>query len=144
VILRPAMARSGGPHDACAVKRTGWAGESRRVAVVASAPSETNLDLARSWQELGLAVDVLTPSAALAVLEPGDAALGRIDVLPSLDGVENGLAELTSLHRRGIRVLNAPGALLCARDKLRTARALETAGVPAPKPFTACVEAQVF
>ena len=40
---------------------------------------------------------VLSPAQALARLAPGDVALGRLDVLASLDGIEPGLWALERL-----------------------------------------------
>ncbi len=76
---------------------------------------------------------VIGPDRALDVLEPGDVAIVRLDVLPSLDGVEPGLRQVRVLERRGVRVLNRPAALLAMHDKLRTARALAAAGLPHPR-----------
>jgi len=75
---------------------------------------------------------VLTPAQAVARLCPGDVALGRLDVLPSLDGVEPGLWALDILERRGVTVLNGRDALATAHDKLATAEALACAGIPHP------------
>ena len=75
---------------------------------------------------------VLTPDEALTSLEPGDLALGRLDVAPTLDGTEPGLDTLLELDGRGVHVLNRPDALLTAHDKLLTARSLEAAGLPHP------------
>ena len=75
---------------------------------------------------------VLTPAQAVARLRPGDVALGRLDVLPSLDGVEPGLWALDILERRGVTVLNGRDALATAHDKLATAEALACAGIPHP------------
>ncbi|HEX3454218.1 MAG TPA: RimK family alpha-L-glutamate ligase [Gaiellaceae bacterium] len=102
------------------------------VAVVGSRASETNSDLAAAWRGLGADAAALTPHDALAVLRAGDVALGRIDVRRTLDGVEPGFLALLGLAQRGVRVLNAPAALLRTHDKLRTARALRAAGVPHP------------
>ena len=81
---------------------------------------------------MGLDAAVLSPAESLESLRPGDTALGRVDVRRSLDGIAAGLLELLALQRRGVRVLNRPGALLRAHDKLRTARALAAALVPHP------------
>ena len=75
---------------------------------------------------------VLSPAQAVARLEPGDVALGRLDVLPSLDGIQPGLWALEVLERRGVIVLNGRDALATAHDKLATAEALACAGIPHP------------
>ena len=75
----------------------------------------------------------MTPLEALARLGPGDAALGRLDVRPTLDGVDDGLWALGVLAARGVTVLNGPGALLAAHDKLLTARILRRGGLPHPR-----------
>jgi len=59
-------------------------------------------------------------------------ALGRLDVLPSLDGIEAGWWALETLERRGVIVLNDGPSLARAHDKLATAQALAAAGVPHP------------
>ena len=50
-----------------------------------------------------------------------------------LDGAEEGLWALERLLDGGIRVLNAPSALLAAHDKLLTARILRKAALPHPR-----------
>ena len=75
----------------------------------------------------------MTPVEALESLGPGDAALGRLDVLPTLDGVDDGLWALGVLAARGVRVLNGPAFLLATHDKLLTARLLRRAGLPHPR-----------
>ena len=103
-----------------------------RFAVVSRRSSPTNDRLAAvacrgvRWQQL-------TPGRALRLLGPGDVALGRLDVLPTLDGVDDGLWALGGLEARGVRVLNPPAALLAAHDKLLTARLLRRAGLPHPR-----------
>jgi RimK family alpha-L-glutamate ligase len=74
----------------------------------------------------------MSPEQALATLEAGDVALGRLDVLPTLDGVDAGLWTLGALAERGVHVLNGPAALLASHDKLLTARVLRRAGIPHP------------
>ena len=104
----------------------------QRLGILATTATETNLALARASLALGVPATVMTPEQALHGLRPGDIALGRLDVLPTLDGVEDGLWHLRLLERRGVRVLNPATALVAAHDKLLTARRLEAALVPAP------------
>lgn len=92
-------------------------------AVVAHRPTPTNTRLGA----------VLTPAQALARLRPGDVALGRLDVLESLDGVEPGLWALDRLAALGVTVLNGRRTLVAAHDKLATATALFAARVPHPR-----------
>jgi RimK family alpha-L-glutamate ligase len=76
---------------------------------------------------------VLTPAQALTRLRRGDIALGRLDVLPSLDGVEPGLWALDRLAAGGVTVLNGRRTLVAAHDKLATANAMFAAGVAHPR-----------
>jgi RimK family alpha-L-glutamate ligase len=75
---------------------------------------------------------VVTPAQAVARLGPGDVALGRLDVLATLDGIEPGLWALDRLASTGVRVLNPRRALVAAHDKLATAAALFAAHVSHP------------
>jgi len=76
---------------------------------------------------------VVSPAQAIARLRPGDIALGRLDVLPTLDGVEPGLWALERLAASGVTVLNGRRTLVAAHDKLTTAAALFEARVPHPR-----------
>jgi RimK family alpha-L-glutamate ligase len=76
---------------------------------------------------------VLSPAQALTRLVPGDVALGRLDVLQTLDGIEPGLWALDRLAALGVTVLNPRHALVAAHDKLATARTLHAARVPHPR-----------
>jgi RimK family alpha-L-glutamate ligase len=104
-----------------------------QFAVVAHRTSETNYALAGAAASLGLPATVLSPRDALRTLEPGDIALGRLDVRDELDGVERGTEELEQLAVSGAVLLNPPSALVAAHDKLLTARILRRAGVPHPR-----------
>ena len=104
-----------------------------RFAVVAHRSTDTNEALAAAAESLGAAAAVLAPRDALRVLQPGDVALGRLDVREGLDGIESGELELERLAAFGVEVLNPPRALAAAHDKLLTARALRLAGLPHPR-----------
>jgi RimK family alpha-L-glutamate ligase len=101
-------------------------------------PSLTNARLAAAFRARGYEAALVSPGAPLAP-GPCDVTVARLDVLPSLDGVEAGLRRLEELERAGGVVLNRPAALLRAHDKLATAIALARAGVPHPR--TAHVDA---
>jgi RimK family alpha-L-glutamate ligase len=88
-----------------------------------------------AWRSIGIQAFRLTPDEALCTLAAGDVAVGRLDVLPTLDGVEPGIHALDLLARRGVRVLNPTTALLAAHDKLETADLLRRAHVPHPATF---------
>jgi RimK family alpha-L-glutamate ligase len=103
-----------------------------RFALITRSATPTNEALVASSVE-GVAWELLRPEEALEELRPGDAALGRLDVLPTLDGVEDGLWVLGTLAARGVRVLNEASSLLAVHDKLLTARLLRRAGLPHPR-----------
>jgi ribosomal protein S6--L-glutamate ligase len=94
---------------------------------------ETNVLLVEAWCALGFPTALLAPPEAMRTLGRGDVAIGRLDVVRSLDGVEPGLDVLGLVERAGARVLNRAGALLSAHDKLLTAHRLALAGVPQPR-----------
>jgi RimK family alpha-L-glutamate ligase len=115
-----------------AERRTRQDSRTVRIAVVAQSTSPTNHALVRA----GTATAdwaLLTPAEALEQLVPGDCAIGRIDVLPTLDGVDEGLWALGTLEARGVTVLNGAPSLLAAHDKLLTARLLRAARLPHPR-----------
>jgi tetrahydromethanopterin:alpha-L-glutamate ligase len=102
-----------------------------RLAVIAGRPTSTSRGLTQALID-GAVWEELTPQEALNVLRPGDGALGRLDVSPTLDGIDDGLWALGALAARGVHVLNDPGALLATHDKLLTARILRRHGLPHP------------
>ena len=102
-----------------------------RIALVCRRPSPTTLALADT-RVPGVELVTMSPVEAAARLGPGDGAVGRLDVRPTLDGVEEGLWALGVAAARGATVLNAPGTLLATHDKLLTARILRRAGLPHP------------
>jgi RimK family alpha-L-glutamate ligase len=110
-----------------------------RLAIVAHTLSPTNRGLLAAAATLGMDAFVLPPEQAARRLRPGDVALGRLDVLPTLAGPEPGLSTLRTLDDRGVIVLNRAGALLAAHDKLMTALRLSARALPHPR--TAHVDA---
>lgn len=102
------------------------------LAIVAQRRSATNVALAAAAPR-GVDARILSPEQASSLLQPGAVALGRLDVVDGLDGVEDGLWALGSLAARGVVVLNRAGALLAAHDKLLTAKVLRRAGLPHPR-----------
>jgi glutamate carboxypeptidase len=127
-VARPRLAGRG--RTATSRPRTGVP---TRVALFGNDASDTNVELVHAWSDLGIDAAIIGPNEAAAWLRKADTVLGRLDVLPTLDGVEPGLIELLWLERRGFRVLNTASALAGAHDKLRTARLLERAGIPHPR-----------
>ncbi|MCS7008240.1 MAG: hypothetical protein NZL88_11865, partial [Gaiellaceae bacterium] len=75
-----------------------------RYALVSARSTPTNEALAAARLEDGVRWEPMTPAAALRVLRAGDVALGRLDVLPTLDGVDDGLWALGALAARGHNV----------------------------------------
>jgi RimK family alpha-L-glutamate ligase len=102
------------------------------LALIARRATPTNVSLVAA-APAGLDCRLLTPEQALLELRPGDTALCRLDVLATLDGVDNGLWALGSLEAGGVRVLNPASAMLAAHDKLLTAPVLRLAGLPHPR-----------
>jgi ribosomal protein S6--L-glutamate ligase len=102
-----------------------------RFALITCRPTPTN-DALAARSSADVVWEQLTPKQALDELKAGDAALGRLDVLPTLDGMDDGLWALGALAARGVIVLNDPPALLAAHDKLLTARVLRRHDVSHP------------
>ncbi len=102
-----------------------------RVVVLGTASNATNVELVRHWRQAGIDAALASP---LDRLPEGGVAIGRLDVLPTLDGVEPGLLALLWLERRRVTVvLNTAAALVAVHDKLRTARLLGKADVRHPR-----------
>jgi RimK family alpha-L-glutamate ligase len=102
------------------------------LALVSHRENSTNLRLAAAAPP-GFEVRLVTPADGLRLLGPDDAALSRLDVLPTLDGIEPGIWEIGRLEADGIPVLNSLRALLATHDKLQTSRVLLESGLPHPR-----------
>jgi [lysine-biosynthesis-protein LysW]--L-2-aminoadipate ligase len=105
----------------------------QRFALVASRVTQTNRELIHAARARGADAFVADPAEASTRLRAGDIAVGRLDVLPTLDGPEPGIEALRELEEQGIVVLNRAGALLGAHDKLVTALRLGANGLPHPR-----------
>jgi RimK family alpha-L-glutamate ligase len=104
-----------------------------RFGIVTHGPGEANTCLAAAQVEGFDEVRLVSPVEALALLGPGDVALGRLDVRETLDGIEDGLWALSRLAASGVTVFNPPNALVASHDKLVTARSLAGARLPHPR-----------
>jgi RimK family alpha-L-glutamate ligase len=102
------------------------------ILLVSAQARSTDERLVAAARRLGLDAATVTPSEATNRARPGDLVVNRLDVSPSLDGVEAGLGRLRHLERRGIRVVNSARAQHAAHDKLVTALHLHRAGIPHP------------
>ena len=109
--------------------------EAPRFVILAHQLTRTNARLLEAVRQL----EVETAWIDDPVLAgPLDTVLARLDVLPTLDGVEDGLWALRRLEHDGVRILNCADTLLTCHDKLATALALARYGLPHPR--TACVD----
>jgi RimK family alpha-L-glutamate ligase len=102
-----------------------------RIAVVGFA-HRTNCELVQAWRKGGIEAQLVMPADAVVELSADDVALGRLDVVQTLDGVEPGLQTLDWLELKGVTVLNPSQTLLATHDKLRTEARLAAAGLPRP------------
>jgi glutathione synthase/RimK-type ligase-like ATP-grasp enzyme len=104
-----------------------------RLFVVAWREAPVAPALEAAGRRIGLATVALSPPEAARRAVRGDLVLSYLDVRPSLEGPEPGVATLRGLRSRGITVLNGPEAILACHDKLVTALRLGRAGLPHPE-----------
>jgi RimK family alpha-L-glutamate ligase len=117
------------------VARTSVLAESaarERSVVILGKETETNWALVAAFAEFGHRAR-LVDAGAPPRLGRGDVVVGRVDVLPTLDGIEPGLWHLARLERQGAQVMNGPLPLFAAHDKLTTALFLGRARVAQPR-----------
>jgi RimK family alpha-L-glutamate ligase len=105
--------------------------------VILGKPTETNCALAAAFAGLGHRAQV-SEATTPPLLRRGDFAIARLDVLPTLDGIEPGLSRLSWLEGQGVQVINSPPALLAAHDKLASTLLLAWAGVTQPRTAYVC------
>lgn len=103
------------------------------VWVAAGRSTTTNERLVEALHGCGIRARHVEPKRLSALARSNDLVLGRLDVRPTMDGVEDGVWELRRVERRGIRVLNPAASLMACHDKLLTFRALRRFGLPQPQ-----------
>ncbi len=101
--------------------------------IAGTSGSRTNERLATALEAQGANAFVGSPELAAERARPGDLVIGRLDVRPTLDGVQPGLGRLLQIGERGIQVVNGADVLVATHDKLVTARLLDAASVPQPR-----------
>jgi RimK family alpha-L-glutamate ligase len=95
--------------------------------------SVTNQLLVGALRQRGARAELVRPAKISGLARPGDVVLGRLDVRPTLDGVEDGIWELRRVERMGVPVLNPAPSLVACHDKLQTAIRLAAVGIAHPK-----------
>jgi ribosomal protein S6--L-glutamate ligase len=103
------------------------------VFITGSSGSATNERLRTAFEARGAEARVVSPERADDLARPGDLVIGRLDVRPTLDGVQPGLGSLLRLRERGIAVVNDAETLVATHDKLVTALLLRAASIPQPQ-----------
>jgi len=132
-----ATARLRATHDpAPAAPRE--AADTPAVALLAGRMTATNARLLDALERRGLEARQIGPEGVPGLDPAASVVLARLEVRPTLDGIEAGFFDLRRLAARGVRVLNPGPALFACHDKLTTALSLGRAGVP--HPLTAYVD----
>jgi [lysine-biosynthesis-protein LysW]---L-2-aminoadipate ligase len=111
----------------------------RRFFLVARELTATNAALLKAAQTRFASAALIDAAQLSSRTRAGDVVLGRLDVRPTLDGVEPGLLEMEDFEfsNPDVHVLNRAGPLLACHDKGTTALALKIGGVAHPQ--TECV-----
>ena len=104
-----------------------------RFILLAGHLTATNALVVEAVRATGVDARWLPPEDAVLRAREGDTVLARLDIAPTLDGPEPGMAELRYLVEQGLDVLNQPAALLASHDKLLTAAFLRRARLPHPR-----------
>ena len=104
-----------------------------RLVILAEERTPTSSALAAASACRGVESDVVSSADVEARTRLGDTLLGRIDVLPTLDGVQGCVWDLRRLEGSRACIYNPASALLAAHDKLMTALRLGRLGVPHPR-----------
>jgi glutathione synthase/RimK-type ligase-like ATP-grasp enzyme len=103
------------------------------VFIAGDGSTSTNKRLRGAFTATGMHALVAWPQLAAERAHPGDMVVGRLDVRPTLDGVQRGLGRLLQIRDRGIRIVNDADALVASHDKLATMLLLHAAAIPQPR-----------
>ncbi len=106
--------------------------DSSGVLWIAGQPTTTNRFLQDALIARGVGTRLVEPASLRRHARVGDVVLGRLDVRPTLDDVEDGLWDLRQAERCGTRVLNRAASLGSCHDKLQTTLRLARLGLPQP------------
>lgn len=106
--------------------RTVWVAAEGRSTV-------TNELLVGALRQRGVQAELVRPAEVSGLAHQGDVVLARLDVRPTLDGVEDGIWELRRVERLGVPVLNPAPSLVACHDKLQTALRLAADGIAHPQ-----------
>lgn len=101
--------------------------------IAAEERTRTDEQLAAALSRYGVAAEIVSGADVPSRVRAGDTVLGRIALLPSLDGVQGCVWDLRQLERLSVRILNPASALLATHDKLMTALRLARSGIHHPK-----------
>ncbi|MGI9659471.1 MAG: ATP-grasp domain-containing protein [Gaiellaceae bacterium] len=101
--------------------------------IAAEKRTQTDQQLAAALSRYCVDAAIVSSADVPARVRAGDTVLGRIALLPSLDGVQGCVWDLRQLERLSVRILNPASALLATHDKLMTALRLARSGIHHPK-----------
>ena len=101
--------------------------------IAAEERTPTDEQLAAALSRYCVAAEVVPTAEVPSRVCAGDTVLGRVALLPSLDGVQACVWDLRRLERLSVRILNPASALLATHDKLMTALRLARSGINHPK-----------
>ncbi len=101
--------------------------------IAAERRTQTDEQLAAALSRFSVACEIVPSADVPERVSAGDTVLGRIALLPSLDGVQGCVWDLRQLERLSVRILNPASALLATHDKLMTALRLARSGIHHPK-----------
>jgi [lysine-biosynthesis-protein LysW]--L-2-aminoadipate ligase len=101
--------------------------------LIAHRLTPTNAALLRAFRRRGVRAMLVHPERLAAKETEAAVGLARLDVRPTLDGVEPGIVQLRRREQKGLPLLNPTDSLIACHDKLVTAQRLAQANVQQPQ-----------